>query len=295
METLNTGHVSFVVFRSHEYDAKMQKATFELPSSLFEVKWGSQHRPDNHNIDRFRLFEGMWHWHRSCKDDLNEIYMGTSESLRGISQLFSTQNEDGEALYAEFFCAPRIESVLEEGKEDSLAIFPLDAILEEIENIFSRIKYSFLEYGAGRQWMIVRFSDWAPSHFTDGTQKKASHLFWFDAEGIESLPQLVYINHEMPDDSITGDNWKTWEVLLRSEAQLILCTSPRGEPSYCQRLDMSFESSPEFMSPSQFLFLHTSSLTVAPDLSLRDAWGYLILGGQKARESLGLGFVQDND
>lgn len=273
----------------------MQKATFDLPSSLFEVKWGSKHNPDNHNIDRFRLFEGAWHWHRSYKNDLTETLMGTSATLRDISKLFATHNEDGEALYAQFFCAPGIESVIKEGLEDSLDIFPLDSILEEIENVFSKISYSYLEYGAGRQWMIVRFSDWAPSHFTDGTQNKTSHLFWFDAEGIESQPELVYINHEMPDDINNGDNWKTWEVLLRSSEQLILCTSPRGEPSCCQRLDLSFELSPADMTPTQFLFLNTSSLTVAPDLSLRDAWGHLILGGHEARESLELEFVQDND
>lgn len=273
----------------------MTTATHELPSSLFEVKWGSNRQPDNHNIDRFRLYGHNWHWHRSCKNNSNEIQMGTSESLRGIAKLFATNNDDGEALYAQFFCAPRIESVTEEGMEDSLDIFPLDTIFEEIENVFSRIKYSYLEYGAGRRWMVARFSDWAPSHFIDGTQNSSHHLFWFDAEPIEELPELVYINHEMPDDLSAGDTWKSWELLLRSSEHLILCTAPRGEPAVCQILEIPSEPRPDLMSPTSFLFLHTASLTVAPDLGLRDAWGYLVLGKYAETDSLGLNFIQDTD
>lgn len=281
--------------------ANMRAATFEMPSSIFEVKWGSEHRPDNHNIDRFRLYGHKWHWHRSCKNDPNEVEMGTSESLRGIAQLFSTQNEYGEALYAQFFCAPRIESIMLEGKEDSLAIFPLDAILEELENVFSRIEFAYLEYGAGRQWMVVRFSDWAPSHFLSGTYEKSSHLFWFDAEGIESVPQLVYINHEMPEDLSNGDNWKTWEVLLRSDEHLILCTAPRGQAAVCHRLDLSAEPGAFILTPMDFLFSSSKCLMMTEEEgsdslwgNLKDAWGHLIFGDADL-DSLGLEWIHPDE
>jgi len=286
--------------QGNEYAETMEVATFDLPSSLFEVKWGSEHQPDNHNIDRFRLYGHKWHWHWSCKNDLNEVEMGTSESLRDIAKLFATNKDDGEALYAEFFCAPGIESVIKEGMEDSLAIFPLDAIFEEIENVFSRIKYSYLEYGAGRRWMVARFSDWAPSHYVDGTKNSSHHLFWFDAEGIEDMPELVYINHQMPDDLSTGDNWKCWELLLRSSEHLIMCTAPRGEPAVCQILDLSFEPGPNTANPVDFLSSCSNSLTVVPDPGLeddwgglRDNWGYLVFGKNANLDSLGLEFIPD--
>jgi hypothetical protein len=275
----------------------MVTATFELPSSMFQVKWGSYTNPDDDNIDRFRLYERKWHWHRSHTSNLNEVEMGASESLRGIAKIFAEQNEDGEALDADFFCAPRIETVIDEGMEDSLEIFPIDAIFEEIENVFSKIEYAYLEYGAGREWMVVRFSDWAPSYFLDGTQNMAHHLFWFDAKGIDFKPEMVYINHEMPDDLAAGDNWKSWELLLRSSGKLILCTAPREKGALCHTIDLTVEPGPNVMNPIEFLSSCAQSLTVVPapglednQAGLEDSWGYVVFGQNADIDSLGFEF-----
>ena len=275
----------------------MVTATFELPSSMIQVKWSSYNNPDDVNIDRLRLYERKWHWHRSFTSNLQEAEMGTSESLRGIAKIFAEQNEYGEALDADFFCAPRIETVIDEGMEDSLEIFPIDAIFEEIENVFSKIEYAYLEYGAGREWMVVRFSDWAPSYFLDGTQNISHHLFWFDAKGIDFKPELVYINHEMPDDLSAGDNWKSWELLLRSSGKLILCNAPREKGALCCTIDLTVEPGPNAMNPIEFLSSFAQSLTVLPAsglvpnrAGLKDAWGYIGFGTEADLDSLGLEF-----
>jgi len=272
----------------------MQAATFELPSSVFEIKWGSYHQPDNHKIDRFRLYGQLWHWHRSSKSDLSEVEMGSTKTLREIAKLFASQNEVGEAMYAQFFCAPRIETIASEGMEDSLPIFPLDAILEEIENVFSKIKSSFLEYGNQRRWMIRRFTYWAPSHFLEGTSNAAHHLFWFDIENLESEPEinLVYINVEMPKDLSAGDYWNSWEVLLRSSGQLILCTAPRGKPAFSTMLDMNAKPDPNNLNPVDFLSQFSESLNVLPNEGLIDAWGHITIGPNADLDSLDLEFLR---
>ena len=272
----------------------MQVATFDLPSSIFEVKWGSEHRPDNHNIDRFRLYGHKWHWHRSCKNDLNEVEVGSTKTLREIAKLFASQNEAGEALYAQFFVAARTESVEPEGLEDSWEIFPLDSILEEIENVFSKIKASFLEYGNQRRGMIRRITYWAPSHFLEGTSNAAHHLFWFDVEALESEPEIewVYNNVEMPKDLSGGDYWNSWELLLRSSGKLILCTAPRGEPSVSVTLDMNAEPDTNNLNPINFLSLFSKSLNVLPNEGLIDAWGHVAIGRNADLDSLELEFFR---
>jgi len=264
------------------------KASAELPSALFSIVWNSADRAAGSHDDVFSLYQKRWHWSRRSPDnDLKET-IATAASLREIGSIFGQHFREGEAEWASFFCAPRVEGVDSEGLEDEMDIFPLDDVLREIAPVFSRTTISPLEYGNGRNWFIWRSSEARPNTARGLSDKREHHLFWFTTTDLSGPPRMLFHNVRPPQAGDPADRWSAWEIALASD-EIVLHSVWQNDVAtgaFCAVLDRSLPGT----TTLEFLESVSPSWKRLPSGEIADSWGNLVVSQSADWDALNLEF-----